>query len=66
MPRRTTPLDQHTTVRLGLALSAAGVLIGAIWWAATINAKMDLVINGFKDLERRTRDLETAASNPRR
>lgn len=42
--RRSVPLSENSTVRLGLVVLIVGYVFGTAWWAATMNAKVDSLI----------------------
>lgn len=37
-------ISENTTVQVGLVLAVLGFVAGAMWWAATINAKVDSLL----------------------
>lgn len=38
-------LDTNTPIRIGALLTIAGLLVSAIWWAATLSTKVDAILN---------------------
>lgn len=42
---RETVIGETTPIKIGLVLLLVGALSGAIWWAATITAKLDSIIS---------------------
>ena len=55
-------LNEKTYVQIGLVLVVIGFVVGAIWWAATMQSKMDQVIEEVKTsrvLQTRVNDNET-------
>jgi hypothetical protein len=41
-------LGEKSNIQIGFALVLAGFIVGAIWWAATMQSKMDQVIEEVK------------------
>lgn len=48
---KETPLSEKSSVRVGLVISVVIVLGGAVWWAAVIQTKLDLLIDKSKGTE---------------
>ncbi len=46
--RQQKKINEKSYIQLGFALTLVGFIIGAIWWAATMQSKMDQVIEEVK------------------
>lgn len=44
MPEPKIAISESTPVRIGLVLVFLGAFASAVWWAASINAKLDAII----------------------
>ena len=58
-------ISQSTPITVGLLVSVMVFVVGAIWWASSIQTKLDVIIQELhsltssdKDHERRIQDLE--------
>lgn len=62
---RRRAVSLSTPIQAGLILTISGFLVGAIWWAATMQAKIDQVLDevkGVRALEARVILMEAKIS----
>lgn len=43
--RRQLSIGETTTIRVSLIVVLAGFLVGTVWWAATLQTKVDTLLN---------------------
>ena len=43
-PEEKKSLSQSSTITLGLAIVLFGAVVSGIWWAATLSAKVDVLL----------------------
>lgn len=58
---RSRALGLSTPIQVGALIGVAGFLVGSIWWAATMQAKLDQLLDevkGVRALESKMVDIE--------
>lgn len=50
-----SPITAKTGISLGLVVT---VIVGGVWWAASMTTKLDSVLEKMSDVEARLRSLE--------
>lgn len=53
-------IDSNTPIAIGLILTGVGFLVGGIWWAATMNSKMDMVLTFINSTTKTHDDLRAS------